>query len=391
MNIEYVDLLPIIKHSTNSVDSGNSFSTSDTRGTWTVKNTIGKNLLYSHGFDKDLSTFLRTAIDVIPNSYIEIIFPNEYSIGKYSISLGKTNTTYGNMASWDIIARVDGVWVTVHKGTNTQSTSTKEYEFEPVIADSIRIKCTGKYGTGSWGFDDFYLYEAMPESINKTLILHNGEYKKYNNGWQTVSTSTPTVEQFISNGMDSLSPLLDRVNNISPLDSLTGDFETVTWTDEVDSTRALEMTVLQSPQLVYPKSDILLVGVETLDKITLTATGNAKVAISFDSGLTWKAYKNGTWETVTDAHSGMTTGEINALTGMQIMEARADSDFIRFSYYLGDENAEVDNIELKVSLQGTEKIASTSDYEVDYDAVNKTIIYKFKKSGTFSVNYVDTK
>lgn len=54
--------------------------------------------------------------------------------------------------------------------------------------------------------------------MKKTLILHNGEYKKFDTTWQTVSQTLPTKEQFLSNGMDSISPLLDL--KVQPLPSL---------------------------------------------------------------------------------------------------------------------------------------------------------------------------
>ena len=318
--------------------------------------------------------FYNVLFEYIPNNSYSIFLPNVKTIFRNCVKLTNT-TSFLRTNRVNIIDVYDSIGYFTNGYSTIQSYWDRGGNQIGTINNYMDVLKTGLY----------------PWISNKTLILHNGEYKKYNITWQTISSSTPTVEQFISSGMNSLSPLLDRVNGISPLDDLTGDFEVITWTDEVDSNRKLDITVLQSPQLAYPTKDISLAGVSTVDSITLTATGNSKIAISFDGGLIWKAYKNGIWETVTDAHSGMTISEINTLTGIQIEEARGDSDFIRFSYYLGDENAEVDNIQLKVSMQGTEKIASTSDYTVDYDAVNKTIIYNIKKSGTYSFNYVDTK
>ena len=54
--------------------------------------------------------------------------------------------------------------------------------------------------------------------MRKTLILHNGEYKKFDTTWQTVSPTLPTKDVFMSDGMDSISPLLDR--KVQPLPSL---------------------------------------------------------------------------------------------------------------------------------------------------------------------------
>ena len=45
--------------------------------------------------------------------------------------------------------------------------------------------------------------------INKTLIsfANEGDYKTYNNGWQTVSISLPTQFQFETDGIDDVSVL----------------------------------------------------------------------------------------------------------------------------------------------------------------------------------------
>ena len=56
----------------------------------------------------------------------------------------------------------------------------------------------------------------------KTLILHDGEYKKLNDInneiWDSVATTLPSSQQFLEDGMDSLSPLLDRrVETLEPM------------------------------------------------------------------------------------------------------------------------------------------------------------------------------
>jgi hypothetical protein len=44
---------------------------------------------------------------------------------------------------------------------------------------------------------------------NKTLIsfANEGDYKTYNNGWQTVSTTLPSQSQFEADGIDDVSVL----------------------------------------------------------------------------------------------------------------------------------------------------------------------------------------
>lgn len=150
---------------------------------------------------------------------------------------------------------------------------------------------------------------------------------------------------------------------------------------------SIKINTLPYKQLMIPIGDISLIGVETIDGFSLISKGNVKVAISFDNGLTWKSYKNGTWVIVENAHSGMSNLELNALTREQIELGRENSNYIIFSYSLSND-AEVDNIEMMVTMQGYEKIADTKDFDIKYDEPNNKLVYTIKKNGTYSVNYV---
>lgn len=54
--------------------------------------------------------------------------------------------------------------------------------------------------------------------LNKTLIFSNDNYKKYDTtlGWQTVSATTPTTEGFLEHGIDDISTLSRKVQNLPP-------------------------------------------------------------------------------------------------------------------------------------------------------------------------------
>ncbi|GIP32592.1 hypothetical protein [Paenibacillus sp. J2TS4] len=65
------------------------------------------------------------------------------------------------------------------------------------------------------GFRPVLLLDA---NINKSLILFNGEYKKWNDTlWETISTTLPSEDIFINEGMDDLS-VLDRRETTFVLD-----------------------------------------------------------------------------------------------------------------------------------------------------------------------------
>lgn len=90
-----------------------------------------------------------------------------------------------------------------------------KYEFEAIVeCDEVVFRSTAVV---TRDLPVPFIFYSKP-SI-KTLILNRNEYKKFdNNGWQTVSTTLPSSEQFQEEGMDELTPLLDRqVTELEPI------------------------------------------------------------------------------------------------------------------------------------------------------------------------------
>lgn len=237
-----------------------------------------------------------------------------------------------------------------------------------------------------YSFNGRKVYDAN----NKIFILNNGEYKKYDSAWVSVATTMPNVSEFMNQGMNSISPLLDRANGTSPMDDLLGDITILTWSDEIDSTRVLELigTKNNPNDVVYPTGDISLLGVNNIESVNITATGNGRMTISVDSGVTWNTYNGNSWVVVDDFSQAMTYSEFNALTGQQLEELKGESNTIRFAYYLTYDSL-VDRIELRISMQGTPQIANKNDYNWNYDTVTKTITYEITKNGSYIINYGD--
>lgn len=369
---EYVDLLPLIKvgDTNGSLSSGQVYVTTDERGDWILKNTTSIQLINSHGFDKDITTYLRTAVVGTVNQYIEIEFPKHFLIGKYKFELGKYNTQYSNMASWDILARVNGEWITVHSGTNARIAATVENEFTPVLADAIRIKCTAKHGSNSWGFDDFYLYEMNSVPIHKSFILHNGEYKKYDSTWQTVSTTIPSKEEFLLNGMDSLTPLLDRVTNLetnlisSPLDELEGIFEIVTLTNDI-SLRQAVINASSLPQFIKLTQNKYVNKIENLE----VQDNNVPLYLINKGFSQWYTYNTYTtdFEIVnTDDIEEIRNKAMNSSTVNSIGEfdwSKFNVDYFNIGILLDNEDTIVNNILLNELIPiNTKEITKSSFY-----------------------------
>lgn len=165
----------------------------------------------------------------------------------------------------------------------------------------------------------------------------------------------------------------------------------------------LTFKAIPQPQVIKANGDIVIAGVDSLDQINLAqnlmGSGIANIAISFDSGLNYYAWKNGEWikinvEDVEDfKNNGMTDIEVNALTNTELSQLRGDSNFIRFAYYLEktdwNDVAENDLLEMIVTMIGYNVVADTSKYSYSYDANSKTLTFEFTNSGTYTFTYVD--
>lgn len=198
------------------------------------------------------------------------------------------------------------------------------------------------------------------------------------------------LDKFNNYGITDVSKIENSLLNSFYQDESTNSIKLLTIPDRDDGYLNIkinsELAII--PQIVKSNGDISLVGVKSVDSINLTANGNVKVSISFDSGITEYAYRNDSWLIITDASEGMTASEINSLSSSIIQEIRQNANTLRFNYSL-DNNSQVDRITLNVTLEGYEKIADTKDYTLSYDQSQKKIVYNITKSGTYSVNYVD--
>ena len=88
------------------------------------------------------------------------------------------------------------------------------------------------------------------------------------------------------------------------------DPEVLYWHDSTDDPPELTLTVTGSPpvpQIVVTNtqdmSDPTILGIESA---TVDASDDVLFAISFDDGVTWKAYDGGKWVTLSTENSGMT-------------------------------------------------------------------------------------
>jgi hypothetical protein len=163
------------------------------------------------------------------------------------------------------------------------------------------------------------------------------------------------------------------------------------------------MDAVPLTQTIKASGDIDITGVEVIESIVLNANelhgGAARVAISVDSGTTYKVWNGTSWITVNVndkqefKNLGFSRSTLLAVTSIQFALLRGESNTIRFAYLLDRPTygavAEHDSITINVALQGITQEASRSDYTIDYDFENNQVTYNFAKAGTYTIAYAE--
>ncbi|MEC4565310.1 SPRY domain-containing protein [Paenibacillus sp. CMAA1739] len=136
---------------------------------------------------------------------------------------------------------------------------------------------------------------------------------------------------------------LEYSANYSPLDDIRNNLEVVTWIDESNNPPNLSLGALPVNQFIKQSNDFTLPGSLQAITIVKSASDNAKFLLSFDSGLTWKAYRYGKWTEVivddmnTIKKQAMSYKEISKLVESNF---KNQGDKIRIGYYIEDRKQE---------------------------------------------------
>lgn len=166
----------------------------------------------------------------------------------------------------------------------------------------------------------------------------------------------------------------------------------------------VEVQGTKFPILVFAKSDINLIGVLNVESVVWTpvATNNSKALLlmSADSGISWRGYNGTEWAPVdttnmADVESkAMSATTVAALTSTQFSSLLGSSTTLRFAYFLKQDlvtdTVGHDSIQLKVAMQGTNSIATSSDCSYSLSSDGTTITYNFTNAGTYTITWVDT-
>nr|WP_154958209.1 discoidin domain-containing protein [Paenibacillus xylanexedens] len=138
---------------------------------------------------------------------------------------------------------------------------------------------------------------------------------------------------------------LNFTTNYSPLDELEGDFDVVTWTNDAEviagnRDMSISYDALPFEQIIVQPTDLILYGdLKKLvaSKIVDTRTeGTLRLAVSFDSGLTWKTYRFDKWVTLDIQNTtlfkrkGMSVETLNRIPEQDL------TGLTRVAYYLNN-------------------------------------------------------
>lgn len=167
----------------------------------------------------------------------------------------------------------------------------------------------------------------------------------------------------------------------------------------------IKIVTLNNPTVLEGNGDIDLSNIQSLSSIifnTITTNGGkCLLAVSVDSGVTYKVYNLGLgqWQTIDISNlndfaiNGMTKTITDSLTSTELEILRGDSNKIRFAYYLSvsDINsiAESNDISIGITMSGYYNQANKTDYDVVIGENNQSIQFKFYKNGTFTINYMN--
>lgn len=175
--------------------------------------------------------------------------------------------------------------------------------------------------------------------------------------WEEVSTTLPSPEDMVLKGMPDL-----KVVPPEAWADLGGDFEVVTYTNDLDETQKLFLDALPKSQLIAGSTDF-----SEIAQMLLVASTGVKVVASSDAGVTWKALNNGVWQAVNFTTgavkaSGMSVAAFNLITADQW---KALGSAVRFAYLL-EGDALLDKITV-TKVQITDATPSLDSMQVEYE------------------------
>jgi SPRY domain len=291
-------------------------------------------------------------------------------------------------------------WSGLYTSTSTtqSGSATNKIARGSTAVDGI-APITTTSATGNATLRPVLLIELM--FINKTLIHYNGEYKKFDRSlevpnWITVSSSLPTEQEFLEHGMDTIDYITsDELLLLGDI-SLPIEIETYTTGTEL---KTLNYNAIPFDKVIVPTKDIDITNVLNIDYFRvdsiISGQGIVKVAVSFDTGLSWYAWDsvNNLWKMIdlslnSIGVDGMAPNVMNSITDVNWNELRGNSNTVRFAYFLSMSNssdiASVDNLVSQFDLKGAWKYYKEADWIYSSNTMLTVQLYH---NGDYKINY----
>ena len=316
-------------------------------GTWTVAFRIDAYTPSSNSY----SRFARGNNDV-PS----LFYTRSYSKAQTKLAYGSANTSYATIVDSTIISTSSSaILLNIPQGESTLFVFRNDGEYITLWVNGVKIlqeaasrytsdKYASTFSIGDDAGGSYYMSHlecsllklwdvALSDAdILKVEIDHDMKYLirststlyTVTDGTLTALAETEvTASLFQTYGVDD-------VPDGTLLLGLT-DPEVLYWHDSTDDPPELTLTVTGSPpvpQIVITStqdmSDPSILGIESA---TVDASDDVLFAISFDDGVTWKAYDGGKWVTLSAENSGMTK------TTMENISLEAWADVVTSAMY----------------------------------------------------------
>lgn len=155
---------------------------------------------------------------------------------------------------------------------------------------------------------------------------------------------------------------------------------------------------LKTTQAVAVASgDIPLDETLEINKVTLTAVGTVRVAMSLDSGFSWQTFDGANFVdlNISDLSdfkaNGMTATTLNAITKSQWTTYRGTSNKLRFAYFIERlsvaDTSGTDLIKLDANMSARWLPAHTNDYKQTFDPAAQIYNFIFVTAGKYKARY----
>lgn len=243
--------------------------------------------------------------------------------------------------------------------------------------------------------------------LTYNLIYDEGDglLKYWNNGVDSWNSVPYTLDQ-MTEALFAQYGMWDRDFNAIPEHAFTkliGPGFNIYAMSLIDSVPVFNHEVIPLSQIILSNRDIDISNVKDFNGMTVsyTQSGNAviKMVISFDGGVTWRAWNPATtsWTTVdhTKASSigalGMDLAIVNSLTPEQWKLGIGASTKFRVGFFFDyseiTDVGKIDLITINVNMRGSwKKAVHGTDYDYEYPN-NTTLTVKLFTNGDFKINY----